>query len=659
MLHSLSSSLVSLPAAGYLLIWTVMRQRGCCWRAAAINAAVVWGAAVVLISEALSRPRWLTRGGIAITWLAIDLILAIAVWRSQKRERQDHKSEEKIPEISGEKLRGFDKALLSGVGCIMALTLITTLAAPQNPGDVQTYHLPRVVFWIQNRSVDFFATNDGRQIHQPPGAEYGMLHLHLLAGSDRFDGLIQWFGFLLSVVTVSLIAKRFGADRRTQILAAVFCATIPQGIMQATGGKNDYALAFLLAAMVHYLLAFKDEPNVGPNFVRMLGVGASLGLATITKGTAYFFAPPILLAFAGMWPKTVWARAIKLAPVGLAIVLALNLAHWTRNYRLSGSPVGPSAEGLQRELPFGNEVITPSTIFSNIMRNVALHCWTPSEKINHLTEKLIAKVVRAAGADVNDPRTTWHIEVFGIQNRPFQESHTGNTWHFLLLLLALGAVAVKPDLRGSLWAYALAISGAFVLFCAALRWQPWHSRLHIPLFVLSAVPVSMFLSHVKPRLVAPLGGCALLLLAMPWALHNSRRSLLPTSEFNVFRRSRTELLFAARKELLVPYVTAANEIKKTSCAEVGMDFPPGNYEYPLLALLGADQGEMRVRHLDVRLPSKIYAEAESQAASGVATGSQVCAVACLYCPPEKAEQYSAKAKRVLALNELTVFVFKD
>src|SRR6185369_12550113 len=107
MLPSLSSSLVSLPAVGYLLLLTMMRQRGSCWRAAAINAAVVWGAAVVLISEALSRPHWLTRAGLAIAWLTIDLILAMAVWRPPKPERQDCKSEEKISKISiisGEKL---------------------------------------------------------------------------------------------------------------------------------------------------------------------------------------------------------------------------------------------------------------------------------------------------------------------------------------------------------------------------------------------------------------------------------------------------------------------------------------------------------------------------------------------------------------------------
>jgi hypothetical protein len=90
-----------------------------------------------------------------------------------------------------------------------------------------------------------------------------------------------------------------------------------------------------------------------------------------------------------------------------------------------------------------------------------------------------------------------------------------------------------------------------------------------------------------------------------------------------------------------------------------MDFPPGNYEYPLMALLGADKGAIRVKHVGLRRPSKFYDEAESPAATDVAPDSQICAVACLYCPPEKAERYSAKAKRVLELHDLTVFVFKD
>jgi hypothetical protein len=110
--------------------------------------------------------------------------------------------------------------------------------------------------------------------------------------------------------------------------------------------------------------------------------------------------------------------------------------------------------------------------------------------------------------------------------------------------------------------------------------------------------------------------------------------------------------------MLAPYVAAASEIIKASCAEagpevgpeVGMDFPPGNYEYPMLALLGADRGATRVRHVNVIHPSRIYAAAGDW---------RPCAVVCLMCPPEKAQKYSATARRVLSFDGLTVFVFKD
>jgi hypothetical protein len=134
---------------------------------------------------------------------------------------------------------------------------------------------------------------------------------------------------------------------------------------------------------------------------------------------------------------------------------------------------------------------------------------------------------------------------------------------------------------------------------------------------------------------------------------------LPTAEFNVFRRSRTELYLAVRKELLGPYLAAAQEIKKAGCAEVGMDFPPGNYEYPLLAMLGADKGAIRVKHVAVSHPSKIYAQTASDAAPGSARESRPYAVACLYCPPERAKLYAAGADQTLTQGGLTVFIFKD
>src|SRR5439155_14043743 len=88
--------------------------------------------------------------------------------------------------------------------------------------------------------------------------------------------------------------QQLGAGPRAQALSALFCATIPMGILQATSTQNDYVLAFWLVCLAFTLLAALAEPA---NPLYLIGVGASLGLALLTKGTAYVLVGPPLLIF--------------------------------------------------------------------------------------------------------------------------------------------------------------------------------------------------------------------------------------------------------------------------------------------------------------------------------------------------------------------------
>jgi hypothetical protein len=47
------------------------------------------------------------------------------------------------------------------------------------------YNMPRVIMWIENRSVHFYPTLDYQQLMMSPWSEYAMAHLTMLQGSDR------------------------------------------------------------------------------------------------------------------------------------------------------------------------------------------------------------------------------------------------------------------------------------------------------------------------------------------------------------------------------------------------------------------------------------------------------------------------------------------
>ena len=211
------------------------------------------------------------------------------------------------------------------------------------PRDSLIYHLARVVHWVQNASVAHYPTHVLRQLHLAPWAEFAILQFQILTGGNRLAHLVQWLAMVGSVLGVSRIAAQCGAGARGQILAAVFCGTIPMGILQSTSTQNDYVLSFWLVCLVYFSRALTTPgPGQGATASAWL-VGAALGLAILTNGTAYILAAPFVAVMA---VHVAWQRrsraAFTLAIVAVA-VLSLNAGHYWRNARLYGTPLGSRA----------------------------------------------------------------------------------------------------------------------------------------------------------------------------------------------------------------------------------------------------------------------------------------------------------------------------
>jgi hypothetical protein len=121
--------------------------------------------------------------------------------------------------------------------------------------------------------------------------------------------------------------------------------------------------------------------------------------------------------------------------IGVAC-LALNFGQYARNFSLFGSPIYPRAQNFESIDRNINDVISPSSILSNITRNIGLHMGTPSWQVNYGINGTIEKFHQFLNIDINDPRTTDPTRKFQVPqpSRQLHEDYAGNLLHLSLIL---------------------------------------------------------------------------------------------------------------------------------------------------------------------------------------------------------------------------------
>ena len=429
-----------------------------------LRAPVLLGLALVIVTESLGALRVINRPALLICWTAIVIVAAFWFWRKKFALA----------------LSRDPVVLLCVAGCavILILTAIAAFFSPPNSADAMAYHMPRVVYWAEQGSVRFFPTQYLNQIMLQPLAEYAMLQTYVLSGGDHWINFIQWGASLGCIVGVSAVAAAFGAQPRGQALAALFCATLPCGVLASSSAKNDYVMAVWLIAAIYFAMR-RDA----------FFMGAALGLALLTKATAYLFAPWLLAAI------IIFRRlSLKALALAAACALALNTPQFIRNYNLSGSIIGldsAQGDGFYR---WRNDRLGWKPVVSNVLRNASEQLGARSERWNNGVYNFVARAHQILGINLNDPATTWPWEHYAPPRNTNHEADAQNRWQLALLIvifcvLAWRVLRNRRDREMALYAVALILG--FVSFCAYLKWQPTMARLFLPLFVCAAPLVGM------------------------------------------------------------------------------------------------------------------------------------------------------------------------
>lgn len=543
---------------------------------------------IVISTELLSAFNFITTTGILISW-GILLFFSIALWFKWGKHK---------PEIHFKfKLPGFEKFMAGSIAFIFLITLVTSLVAYPNNWDSMTYHLGRVMHWIENKNVDHYETQISRQITQPPLAEYIILHFCLLSGNDRFSNLVQWLFMAASVMVVSLIVKEFGKNRRTQLLAAFFAATIPMGILQSNSTQNDYAVSFFIVTSVLFLVKIINYQCRRNDLLAFI---LCCALAITTKGTALIFLMPVVFCFVIylLW-RLKW-KAFYYIPPALFILAIIYGPSAYRNYQIFNSPFGITY-GLN------NEGYGIAPMLSNVSKNMAIHLKTPFPAMNSFTEKSVDGFNQLIGINTNSPHYNWNFSPpFQVQYFSTQEDSAGNLLHTVLFIVCLFVFIFNKDLRKNKWIQCiLCISVCmFLLFCYVLKWQIWHCRLHLPMFVLGSVFLAIIVESFKIKIQSimlflfSISSFAFLFLnqSRPWFLKE-----------NIFNQSKYDQYFANNEQLKKPFTDIANIIHAQKLKDIGWVTGGDTWEYPMWVMLD-DVDDLRMENLMAENASKKHTD---------------------------------------------------
>jgi hypothetical protein len=346
-------------------------------------------------------------------------------------------------------------------------------------------------------------------------------------------------------------------------------------ILQSGSTQNDMLLSFWVLAMLFALQHPKSE-----KWLTVAGVCAAC--AIMTKGTALIIIPPLVLVWAILNFRVInWLGLLKVTPVVLVFFLLLYGKQLGQYYSLTGHLLGVNPE---EQIMYANQVHTIGSFLNTVLRNLTMHFGVIGLD-QSITDVLRSAIDNVTGISVDDPSITFPNTRFETHGTTSEDTAT-NLIAFILVGIASVLLVIKPKKSSLPQPIVVLFLGgsflSFLCFCYLFKWQPWHSRLHLPFFVLmTPIATALVLERLNAKaLWVKITFCLLVGTGIWFGLKNDRRQLgNPTH----WKASGLTAYYAANKEGMGPEVEAlCNLVQTKNVKTLGLFLEGDQWDYPFL-----------------------------------------------------------------------------
>lgn len=544
-----------------------------------LKAVLVFSVITLVIIESLSFAKQLSYSGLFLCWGIVALMNAGFLYTKRSSISNFISLVKSRFKAALSNLTIYEKVMLIVISAVLTIVFIQGLVYPPNNYDSLTYHMARIPNWLANHSVAHYPTGSVRQLYQPPFSEYLIMQLDVLNRNDIFSASIQYVFFLLAAVALTYVAKQMGLGKKYQLIILMLSFTLPEALLQAASTQNDIVVSFFIIAACIFCYKAVKEQGLG----NYLCVGAATGLAILTKGTAYVYVAPILFIFGLAVVYKVFTakngRFLGYAIVSAIIVIFINGSFYYRNYKLYNNLLGVDKKESQM---YSNQKMSPVLFISTLVKNAGLHMGIIyANKMPAGAEKVIYDLHHAAGVDINDPDVNYLNMRYTLNSPVTHEDSAPNLIHFLLISVAWVMFCILMIRKNTnkesvlLW---LIFTLQLSFFCLYLKWQPWHTRLQMPMFLI-ALPVIAYVCSQRRKFngVTQVSCSIVLIFSLFTVLHNATR---PFGK-KLFDDRYKNMFFAKPDPTYAEYAMVDAKIKAANDKNVGLWLGGDDWEYPL------------------------------------------------------------------------------
>ena len=189
------------------------------------------------------------------------------------------------------------------------------------------------------------------------------------------------------------------------------------------------------------------------------------------------------------------------------------------------------------------------------------------------------------------------------------EYFAGNTLHIYLIIICAFLLLIKyprfKDSKKDLAIYFICFISGYLFFCMYLKWHPFNSRLHLPLFVLASPFIALILTRLVNKHVVNTLIIIMFLQSLIYIYYNGYNRLY--RENNILNSERTLQYFNYNKKIKRMHENVVNKIIKNKDKVIGFKLYRHNMEYPLWVMIKNLDKNIKIYHVDVKNhSSKLY-----------------------------------------------------